>query len=414
MHPNRILDFSGQVVAITGAAHGIGQATALAFAQAGAHVALLDIDGAAAQAAADEIRTQCGRAASRIEGLTLDVTQPDAVARTVDAVAAWHGRLDVMVNNAGIALRKPTLELSLADWNKVVDVNLTGVFLCAQAAGRHMVAAGRGCIVNTASIMGLSGGGLYPNISYQSTKGAVVNLTRALAVEWAPHQVRVNAVAPTWVRTDFIRPLLGQPDLVKRIEGMTPLGRLAEADDIVAAARAKPDGLNYGSWGQGSPGHLGALRLQSTTNTKMQHVPYKEMPQLFASVATGEVQWAMGSMASAGPMEKAGRVRFIGVAAPQASPYYSSAPGMAASNTAKEFVSNAWFALFAPKGTAKPLREKIAADVTEVLATPELTERYKVLGYNRFDIKPDDFAQYIQRETQIWGKIIDEAKLKLD
>jgi NAD(P)-dependent dehydrogenase (short-subunit alcohol dehydrogenase family) len=235
MHPNRILDFSGQVVAITGAARGIGQATALAFAQAGAHVALLDIDGAAAQEAAQQIKADCGHSATRIEGMALDVTQARDVALVVDRVAAWNGRLDVMVNNAGIALRKPTLELSLADWNKVVEVNLTGVFLCAQAAGRHMVAAGRGCIVNTASIMGLSGGGLYPNISYQSTKGAVVNLTRALAVEWAPHQVRVNAVAPTWVRTEFIRPLLGQPDLVQRIEGMTPLGRLAEADDIVAA-----------------------------------------------------------------------------------------------------------------------------------------------------------------------------------
>jgi NAD(P)-dependent dehydrogenase (short-subunit alcohol dehydrogenase family) len=140
-----------------------------------------------------------------------------------------------MINNAGTALRRPTLELTLEEWNQVMEVNLTGVFLCAQAAGRHMVHARRGCIINTASIMGLSGGGLYPNISYQSTKGAVVNLTRALAVEWAPHQVRVNAVAPTWVRTDFIQPLLGQPELVQRIEGMTPLGRLAEPEDIVAA-----------------------------------------------------------------------------------------------------------------------------------------------------------------------------------
>jgi NAD(P)-dependent dehydrogenase (short-subunit alcohol dehydrogenase family) len=235
MHPKQFFDFSGQVVAITGAARGIGQATALAFAQSGAHVALLDIDGAAAQAAATRIKADCGYSGTRIEGMAIDVTRPQDVARVVDDVAAWFGRLDVMVNNAGIALRKPTLELSLADWNKVVEVNLTGVFLCAQAAGRHMVAAGQGCIVNTASIMGLSGGGLYPNISYQSTKGAVVNLTRALAVEWAPHRVRVNAVAPTWVRTEFIKPLLSQPDLVKRIEGMTPLGRLAEADDIVAA-----------------------------------------------------------------------------------------------------------------------------------------------------------------------------------
>jgi NAD(P)-dependent dehydrogenase (short-subunit alcohol dehydrogenase family) len=235
MHPNQILDFSGQVVAITGAARGIGLATARSFAWAGAHVALMDRDGPAVTEAAHALQAELHHSTQRIEGLVVDVTQPDSVRQAVDAVASWQGHLDVMVNNAGMALRRPTLELSLDDWNKVVEVNLTGVFLCAQAAGRHMVAARRGCIVNTASIMGLSGGGLYPNISYQSTKGAVVNLTRALAVEWAPHQVRVNAVAPTWVRTDFIKPLLGQPELVQKIEGMTPLGRLAEADDIVAA-----------------------------------------------------------------------------------------------------------------------------------------------------------------------------------
>ena len=185
-------------------------------------------------------------------------------------------------------------------------------------------------------------------------------------------------------------------------------------DDVLADARAKPDRLNYGSWGQGSPGHLGALRLQSTTGTKMQHVAYKEMPQLFAAVATGEVQWALGSMASAGPMEKSGRVRFIGVGAAQASPYYPSAPGMAGSATAKDFVANAWFGLFAPKGSSSAFREKIAADVTQAMAVPEVAERYKTLGYNRFDMKPDEFAQYIQKETQIWGKIISDAKLKLD
>ena len=209
---------------------------------------------------------------------------------------------------------------------------------------------------------------------------------------------------------DPIRPTL-QTDFFVVVAKDSPFNTV---DDIVAAARAKPDGLNYGSWGQGSPGHLGALRLQSTTGTRMQHVPYKEMPQLFAAVATGEVQWAMGSLASAGPMEKAGKVRFIGVAAPQASAYYPSAPGMAASSSARDFVANAWFAVFAPKGTSKGLRDKIAADITEAMATPELGERYKALGYNRFDIKPDDFAQYIQKETQIWGKIIGDAKLKLD
>jgi NAD(P)-dependent dehydrogenase (short-subunit alcohol dehydrogenase family) len=112
---------------------------------------------------------------------------------------------------------------------------MTGVFLCARAAARIMLAAGSGAIVNTASIMGLSGGGLYPNISYQATKGAVVNMTRALAVEWARGGVRVNAVAPTWVRTPFIGPLMERPDLLAEIARVTPMGRLAEPEEVAAA-----------------------------------------------------------------------------------------------------------------------------------------------------------------------------------
>jgi len=118
----------------------------------------------------------------------------------------------------------------------VVDINMTAVFLCARAAAKRMIARGTGgAIVNVASIMGLSGGGLYPNISYQTTKGAVVNMTRALAVEWAASNIRVNAVAPTWVRTPFIRPILDNPELLARIEAMTPMRRLAEPEEVAAA-----------------------------------------------------------------------------------------------------------------------------------------------------------------------------------
>jgi len=112
---------------------------------------------------------------------------------------------------------------------------MTGLFLCTRTAARQMIARRGGSIVNIASIMGLSGGGLYPNISYQATKGAVVNMTRAFALEWARAGIRVNAVAPTWVRTDFIKALLAQPGLIARIEAMTPLGRLAEPSDVVGA-----------------------------------------------------------------------------------------------------------------------------------------------------------------------------------
>jgi len=145
--------------------------------------------------------------------------------------------VDILVNNAGTAIRRPAIELSLADWDKVVSINMTGTFLCARTATRHMLKDDRGgVIVNIASIMGLSGGGLYPNISYQATKGAVVNMTRALAVEWARQKIRVNAVAPTYVNTPFIAELMKRPELVAEIKRMTPMGRLVEPEEVAAAA----------------------------------------------------------------------------------------------------------------------------------------------------------------------------------
>lgn len=231
MNPDPLAAFrmDDDVVVVTGAAHGLGRAFAQCFARAGAKVMVLDRDGLAAKACAAGIMDSGGAADSYV----VDVTQETMVDQAFAAIRAKYGRIDVLINNAGIAIRQPTVDLSLADWNQVVDVNLTGLFLCCRAAGRQMLQQGGGRIVNIASIMGLSGGGLYPNISYQSTKGAVVNLTRALAVEWAPHGVRVNAVAPTWVRTAFTRPLFGQPELVAEMERMTPMGRVAEVDDVV-------------------------------------------------------------------------------------------------------------------------------------------------------------------------------------
>lgn len=211
----------GLRVAVTGGASGIGLATAQLLAALGARPILLDRDAAAADAAAAKI--------AGAEAQALDVADEAAVA----ALFARLGALDALVNCAGIAIRRPAVEHTVADWDKVLSVNVTGSFLCARAAAREMIAAGRpGAIVNTASIMGLSGGGLYPNISYQTSKGAVVNMTRALAVEWAPERIRVNAVAPTYVRTPFIQPLLEQPELMAQIEAMTPLGRLAEPGEV--------------------------------------------------------------------------------------------------------------------------------------------------------------------------------------
>ena len=220
------------VAVVTGGANGIGQATSIALAEAGAQVVVADLDGAAAEALAERLRAS-GRAAV---GTAADVAQEAEVESLFRYVQRELGPVRVLVNNAGTAIRKSAVKLPLADWDKVVAVNMTGVFLCARTAARQMIKAGEGgAIVNVASIMGLSGGGLYPNISYQTTKGAVVNMTRALAVEWAAHRIRVNAVAPTYVRTQFIAPILAEPELVGKIEDMTPLGRLAEPEEVAAA-----------------------------------------------------------------------------------------------------------------------------------------------------------------------------------
>jgi NAD(P)-dependent dehydrogenase (short-subunit alcohol dehydrogenase family) len=193
----------GAVAAVTGGGNGIGRATVLALADAGARVAVVDRDVAAAEAVAGEVEAGGGSAWAA----AADVSREDDVEALFAGVLERADRLDILVNNAGLALRRPAVELALTDWDAVVAVNMTGAFLCARAAARHMIASGRGgAIVNTSSIMGLSGGGLYPNISYQTTKGAVVNMTRALAVEWATHGIRsMQSRRPTSARTSSPR-----------------------------------------------------------------------------------------------------------------------------------------------------------------------------------------------------------------
>jgi len=217
----------GRVALVTGAGHGIGRASAHALAQAGSRVAVSDLDGEAAGRVAAEL--------AHGEAHALDVADEDRVRAVIAEVAARHGRLDILVNNAGIGARMPTVDMPSARWREVHAVSLDGTFLCAREAGRHMLAAGRGAVVNVASIMGLVGGAHYPNPAYHSAKGAVVNLTRALACEWGPFGVRVNAIAPTFARTRLTEALLSDQEMARRLIEDTPMRRFVEAEEVAAA-----------------------------------------------------------------------------------------------------------------------------------------------------------------------------------
>ncbi|MDB5848305.1 MAG: tripartite tricarboxylate transporter substrate binding protein [Rhodoferax sp.] len=185
-------------------------------------------------------------------------------------------------------------------------------------------------------------------------------------------------------------------------------------DDIVQTAKAKPDGVTYGSFFIGSPAHLGGLQLQSLTGAKMLHVPYKDTMQLYTAVATGEVDWALGSIASAGPLEKSGRLKFIAVASPNRFPLYANVAASSESSTAKSFNVTGWDGIFAPRGTPKLIREQIANDISDVLASPQMVERYRTFGYEDPRLSTDAFASQISKESAEWKKVVNEAGLRLD
>src|SRR5215468_4783172 len=224
-------DLASQVVLVTGAARGLGRACALACAKAGADIALGLRDAKA---------TTGKQLASEIEGLgrralplQMDVAKLDQVEAAIAAAETAFGKLDVLVNNAGIGPENLAENVNEADFDATLAVNLKGTFFTAQAAGRRMIKRKSGRIINMSSQAGSVA--LKGEAIYCMTKAGIDHLTRCLAYEWAPHNVTVNAVAPTFIWTDGTRPSLENPDFYKETLGRIPLGRIGQPMDVAGA-----------------------------------------------------------------------------------------------------------------------------------------------------------------------------------
>ncbi|HWI74597.1 MAG TPA: SDR family NAD(P)-dependent oxidoreductase [Baekduia sp.] len=219
------LALDGRAGVITGGARGIGRGIAEAFAAAGARVAILDADGA------EEAAREVGAGAI---GLAADVTDEDAIARAFDAVADAFGAFDFLINNAGIRHTAPFVDHPVDVWRRTIDVNLTGSFICAQAAARLMLAAGGGSIVNLASIAGRLA--LRERAAYDASKGGVIALTQAIAAELAGSGVRCNAIAPGLIETPLSAPYFRDERMRAIITTNTPAGRWGQVEEIAGPA----------------------------------------------------------------------------------------------------------------------------------------------------------------------------------
>jgi NAD(P)-dependent dehydrogenase (short-subunit alcohol dehydrogenase family) len=221
----------GKIAVVTGAARGIGFATADALSEAGAITIIADMDEAAAKAASEKLAAM-GR---KSDFHKLDVTDPRAVEAAQAAIVKKHKRVDILVNNAGIAISfKPAETMDDATWNKVIDVNLNGVFWCCRAFGKAMLEQGGGSIVNVGSMSAEIVNYPQEQANYNASKAGVHHLTRSLAAEWATRKVRVNAVAPTYIETDLTREVAQDPQIRKHwIEG-TPMERMGQPSEIAS------------------------------------------------------------------------------------------------------------------------------------------------------------------------------------
>jgi len=227
--PEESFRLDGRIAVVTGASSGMGVTFAQALAAAGARVVVTARRIERLREVVQEIERQGGAAFA----VACDVSREDEVERLVSETQRAFGPADLLVNNAGFTTVVAAEEQGVEDWRAHLDVNLTGVFLCAQRFGRGMLAAGRGTIVNVASVLGFVASGQIRQAAYAASKGGVVNLTRELAAQWARRGVRVNALAPGWFPTEMTSDMFGDERSLTWMRSRTPLGRGGELEELV-------------------------------------------------------------------------------------------------------------------------------------------------------------------------------------
>lgn len=224
------MKLNGKKALITGGARGIGKCVATGLAEAGADVAIVDIDLAEAQKTAAEIARLTG---VKTLAVKTDVTNPDEARQMVETVVGEFGRLDIAFLNAGICVNEPAATMSFSAWKRVIDINLTGVFLTAQAVGAYMIAKKiAGSIINTASMSGHVVNTPQPQCGYNASKAGVIMLTKSLAVEWAPYNIRVNCISPGYIGTDMT---LKATQWIPSWNSQNPSGRMGRPDELQTA-----------------------------------------------------------------------------------------------------------------------------------------------------------------------------------